>query len=113
MDLFEDTGLEKCTVEAFAHKVGKGDDGVKYETSFEVPIDFGEVGAVLVENEHHREMFLEDIVIDGFPHGPVNVTCRSWVHSKFDNPVKRVFFTNKVSLLIQIKAYIYMMVFLR
>ncbi|XP_062172811.1 linoleate 13S-lipoxygenase 2-1, chloroplastic-like [Alnus glutinosa] len=89
------TGLEKDTVQGFAHKAGRGDDGVKYETSFEVPIDFGEVGGVLVENEHHREMFLEDIVIDGFSHGPIYLTCRSWVHSKFDNPQKRVFFTNK------------------
>lgn len=95
--VFEETGLEKDTIEGYAHKVGRGDNGVKYETIFEVPIDFGEVGAVLVENEHHREMFLEDIVIDGLPCGPVSVTCRSWVHSKFDSPVKRVFFTNKVS----------------
>jgi lipoxygenase len=78
---------------------------VKYETDFEVPIDFGEVGAVLVENEHHSEMFVEDIEIDGLPRGPVKVTCRSWVHSKFDSPVKRVFFTNKVSL--SFKASIY------
>jgi lipoxygenase len=105
--LFEETGLEKDTIQAYAHKVGKGDEGVKYETSFEVPIDFGEVGAVLVENEHHGEMFLEDIVINGFPHGPVNVTCRSWVHSKLDNPSKRVFFANKVSLLASFEASIY------
>ncbi|XP_050276549.1 linoleate 13S-lipoxygenase 2-1, chloroplastic-like isoform X6 [Quercus robur] len=94
-ELDPETGLEKDTIEGYAHKVGRGDNGVRYETIFEVPIDFGEVGAVLVENEHHREMFLEDIVIDGLPCGPLSVTCRSWVHSKFDSPVKRVFFTNK------------------
>jgi lipoxygenase len=63
---------------------------------------------VLVENEHHREMFLEDIVIDGFSHGPIYLTCRSWVHSKFDNPQKRVFFTNKVIIRsISLKAYMF------
>ncbi|GMN26509.1 hypothetical protein TIFTF001_001319 [Ficus carica] len=89
------TGLEKETIEAYAQKIGRKEDGIKYETSFEVPIDFGEVGAVLVENEHRKEMFVSDIVLDGLPNGPVNVICGSWVHSKFDNPQKRVFFTSK------------------
>ncbi|KAB1210364.1 Linoleate 13S-lipoxygenase 2-1, chloroplastic [Morella rubra] len=93
------TGLEKDTIQAFAHKAGRRDEGVKYETDFEVPFGFGEVGAVLAENEQHREMFLQDIVLDGFPDGPVNVTCRSWVHSKFKNPEKRVFFTTKPQLM--------------
>nr|GLL43392.1 linoleate 13S-lipoxygenase 2-1, chloroplastic [Ipomoea trifida] len=49
----------------------------------------------MVENEHHKEMFVKKIVIDGFPNGTVNIACDSWVHSKFDNPEKRIFFTNK------------------
>ena len=76
---------------------------VKYESSFEVPKDFGEVGAVFVENENRKEIYLQDIIIDGkYPdglsYGPVHVNCNSWVHSKYDNPQKRVFFSNKVSL---------------
>ncbi|KAI3421632.1 uncharacterized protein J3R85_011982 [Psidium guajava] len=43
-------------------------------------------------------MHLKDIVLDGFVAGPVSITCNSWVHSKFDNPQKRVFFTNKCYL---------------
>lgn len=69
---------------------------IKYEGEFEVPGSFGEIGAILVENEHHREMFMRGIVVDGFLTGPVNFTCESWVHSKYDNPDKRVFFSNKV-----------------
>ncbi|EEF48844.1 lipoxygenase, putative [Ricinus communis] len=90
-----ETELEKPTIEAFAHRTGKTNGDVKYEAEFEVPYDFGEVGAVFVENEHHKEMFLQDIVLDGFPQGPLNVTCASWVHSKFTNNQKRVFFTTK------------------
>ncbi|PON51677.1 Lipoxygenase [Trema orientale] len=89
------TGLEKETVQGYAHKIGRKEDGIKYETSFKVPINFGEVGAVLVENEHHKEMYLTDIVLDGLRNGPINVICGSWVHSKFDSPEKRVFFTSK------------------
>jgi hypothetical protein len=37
---------------------------VKYKSSFEVPADFGEVEAILVENEHQMEMFLKDIIIN-------------------------------------------------
>ncbi|KAF5941400.1 hypothetical protein HYC85_022567 [Camellia sinensis] len=60
------------------------------------PKGYGEIGAVLVENEHHKEMYLKQIVFHGFPPGgPVHVTCNSWVASKFDNPHKRIFFTNK------------------
>ncbi|TKY67439.1 Linoleate 13S-lipoxygenase 2-1 [Spatholobus suberectus] len=92
------TGVEKETLKAYAHKAGQGEESVKYETKFEVPGDFGEIGAVLVENEHHKEMFLETILLDGFPEGPVRFDCASWVHSKFDNPTNRVFFSNKCYL---------------
>ncbi|KAJ7980724.1 Lipoxygenase [Quillaja saponaria] len=40
-------------------------------------------------------MFIEDVVLEGFITGPVNISCNSWVHSKFDNPINRIFFTNK------------------
>ncbi|KAE8682516.1 hypothetical protein F3Y22_tig00111238pilonHSYRG00140 [Hibiscus syriacus] len=41
-------------------------------------------------------MFLTDIVLDGFQDSdPITVSCNSWIHSKFDNPQKRVFFTHK------------------
>ncbi|KAG6682900.1 hypothetical protein I3842_13G164700 [Carya illinoinensis] len=40
-------------------------------------------------------MYLKDITLNGFPNGPVNFTCDSWVHSKDDYPYKRVFFANK------------------
>ncbi|KAK6235651.1 PLAT/LH2 domain - like 10 [Theobroma cacao] len=89
------TGLEKARIKGYAHRMSKDGQLVKYEAVFEIPVDFGELGAVLVENAHHKEMFLENIVLDGFPNGPVNVNCNSWVHSKYDNPRKRVFFTNK------------------
>ncbi|KAJ6307298.1 hypothetical protein OIU76_017151 [Salix suchowensis] len=64
------TELEKPTIPAFAHRIGgqvvEGD--VRYEAEFEVPLNFGEI---------------------------VNITCGSWVHSKYDNDRKRIFFTNK------------------
>ncbi|KAF3452586.1 hypothetical protein FNV43_RR03019 [Rhamnella rubrinervis] len=83
------------TIKGFAQKKGREGEVIKYETTFKVGKDFGEVGAILVENEHRREMYLTDIVLHGFPNGPVNVVCNSWVHSKFQNPQKRVFFTTK------------------
>ena len=71
-------------------------DTTNYEAKFVIPAEFGEVGAILVENEHHKEMYLKDIVLDGLPFGSLHFTCNSWVHSKFDNPEKRIFFTNRV-----------------
>ncbi|KAF3448920.1 hypothetical protein FNV43_RR09637 [Rhamnella rubrinervis] len=88
------TGTEKSTIKAHAHKCWRENNEIKYESNFNIPADFGTVGGVLVEN-HFTEMFLKDIVLE-FPDGhAVNFTCNSWLHSKFDNPHKRVFFTNK------------------
>ncbi|OAY77154.1 Linoleate 13S-lipoxygenase 2-1, chloroplastic [Ananas comosus] len=91
------TGLEKETIAGYAHKASQHCDKVKYEGEFSVPSTFGEVGAVLVENEHHKEMYLHDIVLTtaGDDATSLTIDCRSWVHSKFDNPEKRVFFTSK------------------
>lgn len=95
--LIEETGKEKPTIKAYAHRKSAKDSEVKYEVDFTIPPDFGMIGAVLVENEHHKEIYLKKMVFDGLPQGQINVTCGSYIHSKFDNPEKRVFFTNKAS----------------
>jgi lipoxygenase len=52
-----------------------------------------------VANRHHREFFLESIVLEGgLPCGPVHFACNSWVQSTRELPTKRVFFSNKVIL---------------
>ncbi|KAK6164226.1 hypothetical protein DH2020_001090 [Rehmannia glutinosa] len=89
------SGQEKPTITSYAHKIGKDDNETYYETTFEIPEDFGEVGAIAIENEHHKEMFVKNVIFDGFSNGSIDVTCNSWIHSKFDNPENRVFFTNK------------------
>ena len=43
-------------MKGFAHMTLK--EG-RYEAKMLVPASFGPVGAVLVENEHHREMFIK------------------------------------------------------
>jgi len=92
----EETNLERKTIKGDAQKSQEKENEVQYEAKFELPAEFGKVGAVLVENEHNKEMFLKSIVLDGFPDGPVHVTCDSWVQQ---SPVKRVFFTDKVSII--------------
>ncbi|XP_015873266.3 linoleate 13S-lipoxygenase 2-1, chloroplastic [Ziziphus jujuba] len=94
-ELDSNSGQEKETIKSYAHKISQQNDEVKYESSFTIPAGFGEIGAVLVENEHHKEIHLKNIVLDGLPNGPLNFTCNSWVHSKHDNPKKRIFFANK------------------
>ncbi|XP_077215207.1 linoleate 13S-lipoxygenase 2-1, chloroplastic-like [Tasmannia lanceolata] len=91
------TGLEKNTIKAEAHrsKLSHSNDEVKYEADFEVEKNFGEIGGIFVTNEHHKEMYFKDIVLSGFPNGPLHFTCNSWVHSKTASPEKRVFFGSK------------------
>ncbi|KAL3519188.1 hypothetical protein ACH5RR_021777 [Cinchona calisaya] len=95
-ELDSKTGLEKPSITAYAHRKNLFEETTEYECDFELYEDFGEVGAILVENEHHNEMFLKKIVLDGFhDHGPVTFTCNSWVSSKSDSSEKRIFFTSK------------------
>ena len=91
---------EKQTVQGHAKlnlAKNKGDE-VKYEAHLQVHENFGEVGAILVTNEHRKEIYLKDIVLDGLPQGPVKFYCNSWIASKHDNPEKRIFFTTKVNM---------------
>ncbi|KAL7595029.1 hypothetical protein Lser_V15G29178 [Lactuca serriola] len=62
-----------------------------YKCDFDVPEDFGEIGAILVENEYSKKMFFKKIVLNN----DITFTCESWVASKHDNPEKRIFFTDK------------------
>ncbi|KAG8075277.1 hypothetical protein GUJ93_ZPchr0006g44659 [Zizania palustris] len=96
-DLDPKTGKEKQTLSSYAHILRRNAAKITYEATFTVPASFGAIGAVLVENEHHREMFIESIVLsDGVGSDDDAVfECNSWVHSKFDNPQKRVFFPLK------------------
>ncbi|KAK4724445.1 hypothetical protein R3W88_027224 [Solanum pinnatisectum] len=89
------TGIEKPIIEGFARRGRDVDGNREYEVEFVIPEDFGDVGAILIENQHRNQMYVKNIVIDGFVHGKVEITCNSWVHSKYDNPEKRIFFTNK------------------
>ncbi|XP_043690870.1 linoleate 13S-lipoxygenase 2-1, chloroplastic-like isoform X1 [Telopea speciosissima] len=89
------TGMEKDTIKGYARCVSQKEGNANYEGKLVVPANFGEVGAVLVENEHPTELFIKTIVLNGSLTGTLNITCNSWVHSKSENPQKRVFFTNK------------------
>ncbi|MQM09515.1 hypothetical protein Taro_042388 [Colocasia esculenta] len=101
-ELDSGTGAERKAVGSFVHKAKKEGDTQKYEGEVTVPKGFGEIGALLVTNEHHREMFLQDVVlISGDGDGdddPLTFSCHSWVHTKSDDPRKRVFFSDKAYL---------------
>lgn len=87
---------EKETVKVSAQCIEEKEDDEQYEAEFELSKDFGNVGAILVENEQHKEVFLKSIVVHGFSDGPLSFTCNSWIQPKHDSPTKRVFFTDKV-----------------
>ncbi|CAL5433861.1 unnamed protein product [Camellia sinensis] len=59
------TGLEKETIKGYARRMSQDENEVKYKWNFEVAEEFGEIGAVLVENEHHNEMYLKNIALMG------------------------------------------------
>ncbi|XP_058755727.1 linoleate 13S-lipoxygenase 2-1, chloroplastic-like isoform X2 [Vicia villosa] len=87
--------LEKEMVKGSAQFTEEKEGDEKYEAEFKLSKDFGKVGAILVENEQHKEVFLKSIVLHGFSDGPINFTCNSWIQPKHDSPAKRAFFTDK------------------
>ncbi|KAK1426305.1 hypothetical protein QVD17_14976 [Tagetes erecta] len=93
------TGLKKDTIKDYAHRTDRKANEITYLAEFEVPMNFGSIGAILIENEHHKEVFVDSVVIEGSPDDPITASCKSWIHSKFDNPEKRIFFVDKVSCL--------------
>ncbi|KAJ9697886.1 hypothetical protein PVL29_007147 [Vitis rotundifolia] len=107
-ELDPQTGSQKKPINANAYQVlpkdgpeGGPKDGPKdaiFESKFVIPGDFGEIGAVLVENEHSSEVYLQHIILDGLPNGPIRFHCGSWIEPKTDNSRKRLFFTNKLYL---------------
>ncbi|XP_042514262.1 linoleate 13S-lipoxygenase 2-1, chloroplastic-like [Macadamia integrifolia] len=66
---------------------GKNDKGdAKHESKSEVPATFGDVGAVLVENEHPTELFIRTIILNGSHTGPLTITCNSWSYLPSQTP---------------------------
>ena len=94
-----ETRKQKEAIKKHSHRVRREAEEVIYESEFRIPADFGEIGAVLVENQHHKEIYIQSIDLTGFPTNgsSLYVRCASWVHSKHFSAQKRVFFTNKVS----------------
>uniref|UniRef100_A0A1J3D156 Lipoxygenase n=1 Tax=Noccaea caerulescens TaxID=107243 RepID=A0A1J3D156_NOCCA len=88
------TLMEKDPVEDYAQRVWFEAPDEKYECVFDMPEDFGTVGAIRVQNQHHREMFIKEMELE-LPSGSVTFTCNSWVSPKSVDPAKRIFFSNK------------------
>jgi lipoxygenase len=70
------------------------------EAIFDVPVSFGPIGAVLVENEVDEKMFLINIVVapDNNESASVTFEGNSWIKPKSGDTVKHVFFPLKVKI---------------
>ncbi|KAJ0243064.1 PLAT/LH2 domain-containing protein [Hirschfeldia incana] len=88
------TLMEKGPVEDYAQRVWFEFRDEKYKCVFDMPEDFGTVGAIRVQNQHRREIFIKEMELE-LPSGSVTFTCNSWVAPKSVDPKKRIFFSNK------------------
>ncbi|XP_058078910.1 linoleate 13S-lipoxygenase 3-1, chloroplastic-like [Magnolia sinica] len=86
--------VSQAVLKDWLQKANLRAERVKYTAEFTVDSSFGVPGAITVSNKHQKEFFLESIVIEGFACGPVHFVCNSWVQSRKDHPVKRIFFSN-------------------
>ncbi|WOG82180.1 hypothetical protein DCAR_0101342 [Daucus carota subsp. sativus] len=93
----EDNYNNDKIIEGKAYKEGMEDDNdIEYKCEFDVPEGFGDIGGVLVENKHGKEVYVRRIYLDGFPGGRIVVSCKSFVQpSTKEETIKRIFFSNK------------------
>ena len=84
--------MEKDPVEDYAQRDGHDDQYL--QCVFDMPEDFGVVGAIRVVNLESKEIFLKEMKLE-VPDGPVTFTFNSWVAPKSDDSTKRTFFSNK------------------
>ncbi|XP_078444696.1 lipoxygenase 3 [Wolffia australiana] len=96
------TKRAKTTREAvlggWTEKMKAGGDKAVLTAEFTSDSSFGTPGAAVLTNRHHREFFVESIVVEGFLSGPAHFSCHSWVQSCWEQPDKRVFFSDKPCL---------------
>lgn len=99
VDIDPETSCGKRTKESalkgWLLQTAREDNTMECTANFTVSADFGCPGAILVTNQHDKEIFLESIAVEGFNSEPIYFPCHSWVHSKKDNPEKRIFFSNQ------------------
>lgn len=98
-DLDPRTGMEKTSIPGDAcHWLPHYGHEFSCEATFDVPASFGSIGAILVENEHDEQLFLEEIVVapvDKHGSAPVTFEGNSWIDPKSANTGKHVFFPLK------------------
>ncbi|BFI36755.1 hypothetical protein MARPO_0106s0031 [Marchantia polymorpha] len=76
-------------------------DEFTYSVNFKVPKDFGQPGAILVQNKHVNEFYMKTLTIK-YPepeNKEIDFLCNSWVYpeKKYDGK-DRIFFSNKTYL---------------
>ena len=81
-------------MEDYAQRVLIDGHDDQYQCVFDMPKDFGAVGAMRVVNLESKEIFLKEMKLE-VPDGPVTFTFNSWVAPKSEDPTKRTFFSNK------------------
>ncbi|CAA7041871.1 unnamed protein product [Microthlaspi erraticum] len=69
------THMEKDPVEEYAKCVRSLGLDEKYECEFDMPGDFGTVGAIRVQNQHHSEMFIKEMELELPSGASVTFTC--------------------------------------
>ena len=79
-------------------------DDASFNVSFEWDEAMGIPGAFIIKNHHHYEVYLKTVTLEDVPrHGQVHFVCNSWVYPAHRYKYDRIFFTNKVILMIQIE----------
>ncbi|KAL3694609.1 hypothetical protein R1sor_008260 [Riccia sorocarpa] len=89
--------IEKWTTSpGLKGKLIAGDE--TYSVTFQVPSDFGEIGAFVIRNNHPNPFYLQDVTFITDTDVVYEFPCNSWVYNDMIYQDDRVFFANKTYL---------------
>ncbi|KAL3676575.1 hypothetical protein R1sor_026523 [Riccia sorocarpa] len=91
------SAIEKWTTSpGLKGKIIAGDES--YSVTFQVPSDFGEIGAFVIRNNHPNPFYLQDVTFITDTNVVYEFPCKSWVYNDMIYQDDRVFFANKTYL---------------
>lgn len=71
---------------------------VRYFADFTLPKNFGKPGAILITNNHRKEFYLVEIVLENLDENSIVFPAHSWIQPSSISRESRIFFANQTYL---------------
>lgn len=86
---------------------------IEFSVTFDWDESLGYPGAFIIRNHHHSQFYLKSLTLNHVPsheHNQIHFVCNSWVYPAHRYKYDRVFFSNKVKMILHL-YYMMMLVY--